>query len=656
MFRKLSKALALVVSILMLVSVMSACGGQSGNKNQETTIAKDTTAVETKTAAETDWSTYKDSSDVPSWTGKQLTITRWDAFGTGNTGKKEAATDDVVTPELTRVTGVTIDKDKYFDNNGETTSTVLAKLVASNTLPSIAFNPDRDVVKEMAKEGLIYDLTDYYAKYCGDILKYAPKDKLPGLYDNTWVSGAQTGKIYAAPFSFQPKWMLEADSTIDPQKWSIYPGAAPRDPSPHFYLRDDIIKKLFPNAKSRDELEQIYAKNGKFTKDELLDIPINSEEDFIKMLYDIKALGLKEGNKEVYPFFLTEGSHDYWGLMNCFLNGLYGWNPDGMTGPDNNYYTFWNKKTQQVDYFYRQPIFKKAVTQMNKLVRDGIVPKESFIDNNENWKAKMNNGLYAVTYAWFLPDEQAMKKANLNFRYRKVYVNIPQDTETFSYTKGSPDDGMQCFVIFKDSVKEEDVPQIMKYFDYLTTEAGQKLLYWGPKSAGLFDEANGERTFKDKELGKACVDNVDNGENSKYGLLSAQPWTNVTQWPRLFQVASKYAPAYEAAGKVIEPSKAQDNFLLGTVDPFKAEVNGQGANFWSFSAFSPDITKFSNAKMEHEKALESCFIASSDAEFNKAYDAYVAKAKQLGLKEEILPDLTKIYTEQINKDYMQFMN
>ena len=52
---------------------------------------------------------------------------------------------------------------------------------------------------------------------------------------------------------------------------------------------------------------------------------------------------------------------------------------------------------------------------------------------------------------------------------------------------------MGSFVIFKNSVKEEDIAQIMRYYDFFTTKAGLRLVSWGPKSAGLFDETDGKR-------------------------------------------------------------------------------------------------------------------------------------------------------------------
>lgn len=139
-----------------------------------------------------------------------------------------------------------------------------------------------------------------------DVLKMFPKDTLPGMYDNLWVNGGQKGKIYSAPFSVQPKWMTDVDPTIDTAKWSMF--SQPQDPATCVWVRDDILKQLFPGAHTRNELDDIYLKNGKFTKEELLDVPINSKEDFIKMLYDIKKLGIKEGGKAVVPFFLNDGS------------------------------------------------------------------------------------------------------------------------------------------------------------------------------------------------------------------------------------------------------------------------------------------------------------------------------------------------------------
>ena len=36
--------------------------------------------------------------------------------------------------------------------------------------------------------------------------------------------------------------------------------------------------------------------------------------------------------------------------------------------------------------------------------------------------------------------------------------------------------------IFKDKVKEADVPQILKYYDLLWSDVGLQLTTWGPKT------------------------------------------------------------------------------------------------------------------------------------------------------------------------------
>ena len=107
MRKNIQKAISLAMIAVMVVPV-AACGG-----------GDDTPSAEVNAQYEWLSDTYKDTSDLTSWGDlgqtKQLSLTAWNTLQQG--GFKEiTASNDVVYPEIKRVTGVTIDE--VFDNNG----------------------------------------------------------------------------------------------------------------------------------------------------------------------------------------------------------------------------------------------------------------------------------------------------------------------------------------------------------------------------------------------------------------------------------------------------------------------------------------------------------------------------------------------------------
>lgn len=94
--------------------------------------------VDGKYEWEFDKETVSETSDLPDWTQKEMKLTAWNANGTGGfiTYRSDQ---DVVSKEIERVTGVSIDPKTSFDNKGSTVSAKLAQVVMSKNYPDIAY-------------------------------------------------------------------------------------------------------------------------------------------------------------------------------------------------------------------------------------------------------------------------------------------------------------------------------------------------------------------------------------------------------------------------------------------------------------------------------------------------------------------------------------
>ncbi|MDG0808630.1 type 2 periplasmic-binding domain-containing protein [Cohnella rhizosphaerae] len=287
-----------------------------------------------------------DSSDLPDWTGKQLKLKVWFDQGTGGllAGARKYK-DDLVTNEIARVTGVRMDLDRSFDNGGSMTGSVkMGMLAATNDWPDLIVNGNE--LQSLVENDKLYDLTELLPKYAPNLMKKIPQS-LDTVWNKPYVS--MNGKVYAVPANIYenalPLLKPDLDASLFPT--THYMG--------YLYVRDDILKKLYPQAKTVSEIEDLYMKNGKFTRDELLDVPINTQEDFFKFLYDIQKLGIKEGNQEVSPFFTYSGQ-DNWNLMTVLYSALLG---GSSASGDNSYFTYWDQKTKRLEWGFKQPEFKE---------------------------------------------------------------------------------------------------------------------------------------------------------------------------------------------------------------------------------------------------------------------------------------------------------
>ncbi|QGQ98381.1 hypothetical protein EHS13_27590 [Paenibacillus psychroresistens] len=657
MNKKLKSVMSMLVVMILVLSVFAGCSNSDKEASSPSISPASTASASTEPASveatpaeatpvaanETNdinahpWidNPDADTSDLPTWTGKQLKLTYWQAEGTGGLGKKKSA-NDVVTPEVQRVTGVTIDEDNSIDNGGQSWDIKLSQLTAANDYPDMVWNAQD--LKKLVDANKLYDLTELIPKYAPNLQK---------MYD-TFLKPTEMYKKYSLPFGIYENLYADTDHdpSVDLAKYSVF--NPPVDSLGYIWVRDDVIKKLYPSAKSEKEIQDMYVQKGAFTKEEILDVPINSSDDFIKMLYNIKDLQLKEGNKPVSPFFVSTGT-DNWPLMAVMMAILEG-------RMDTDYYTYFNKKDQKLAYLFKQPAFREDVKLMNKLVIDGVASKEGLLDPNEVFNEKLKNGLYAVTYAWMTPDNAGLEAAGKPYKYRKVYLNIPQKTDEFLRYKSNVGSRSGLY-IFKDSVAPEDLPQILRWYDYMVSQSAEKLRSWGPKSAGLFDEVSGSRVFKDKELADNMVYQTQNGKALQYNLGDSTTITAPTgglMVTFMNQNKSKFHPAVTYDRSVRTPAGADQAFSIGFTDPAQ-KVLANSPNIWVFGEV-PSLQKAFAAKKALEDPLTKTLTAGSAAQFDKLYDDFLKSADKAGFTDAALAEGDKYFREHnVGGDGVDYM-
>lgn len=620
--------------ISVLLVAMMVCGFVGCSKGANTGVTGGTVDF----AVNEIGNTVDDSSDLPDWTGKKLSLRMWFGAGNGNVRRNLIPTEGVVNEELYRVTGVKFDEDTSFDNGGESFDAKVAKNIASNDWPDVLVQVEDP---RFVEEGLVYDLTDLIPKYCPNIVALANKTGVDYL---DYFRDKNTGRIYKVPIQS----MNFSYNMPDLNKEDLILVEPPVDPIGYVYVRDDVLKMLYPNAKSQTEIEELYMKNGGFSMEEILDVPINSKEDFFKFLYDIKKLGLKDGNTEIYPTFIADGL-DNWALLSN-LGFLYGYNINN--GYDANYFTYWDKETNQIEYMFKQDFFKEMLRDYTKLVQDGIASPESLVDTRSVFEQKVNNGHYAVIYgATSVPNLETLNAQNEGFKYRKVYINVPFNNEKFVYTTSPNIWGESMMIMNNGRIKEEDLPQILRFVDFVFSEAGQKLTHWGPRSAGLWTEEDGKRTFIDKELEAKILYGAANEKDVYYGL---QNGVNNSSWPGSpVMGASRYNPKimYEIERT---PSLASKFFSVGMHQDGNALKSGVSycPNVWYFTNYVKGAKTFWDARQEYEDSIKKVFTAKDNKEFEKLYKDLVFFAETNGLTDKTLTEINTFYADVYNVNYM----
>jgi len=582
-----------------------------------------------------------DSSDLPTWTGKQLNLVLWNAHGTGNSTREKAAIANVTGDEFKRVTGITLDYENSFDNGGQDFNYRLGMLAAANDWPDVMLEWPGHT--ELAESGNLYDLSEYLPLYAPRVVEAYSSPLMKTVWEDISITGGMEGKVFAIPACVQTTWVTRVFPEVDPIRYAdIWARKDPSGDYGYFLVRDDILQMLYPDALTQQDIENIYMEQGYFTEEQIYDIPINSREDFFDFLYAVKELNIMEGNRPV-EVIATHQGQDNWAIS-CILEGLI-----SGQNEETGYFMYYDGETKQVEYMFQQPELKEQLRTWNKLVRDGVASKEALLDTHGTYMEKLNNGLYAVTYAWLRPDKALLAEQGKGYQYRKVFPKIAMNTDKYPFFEGTPS-VHQKLSVFTKSVSEEELIQILRAVDYLFSDVGEKMVAWGPRTAGLFeDDESGRRAFTNKEMEAQVI-------YGEVGTLYKDYNLGFGQWPGF---ASHRAMSYINTPMYVydverAPGRAERYYSAGMVTGVD-KIAGRAPFIWSFFDKVAETQRFWDARVEYEDAFKKCFTAASDEEFEQFYAEMVRVAESNGLTAETLEEINRVWREDINVDFLQFL-
>ncbi len=513
----MKKTLTLILAAVLSVGILGGCGAK-----KETEIKQDA-----------------NGKYVPE---KMLELTVWETQGE-DYAKKQVKKENIVAQWLEEKTKVKIDN--IYGNDGGLWDTKLDKLVAGDNLP--------DIVHCGAFQGSVHFKTidEYKAVYhlTPELLqKYAPNlwARTPAEY---WEKLSVDGKILGIPLVLPTK--RESFPNISDETWNIieqnmgYDTDVTVESYAFLWIRDDVLKMIYPDAMSYDDMVKMLEETGKPLSDAMLDIPIHSTQEFIDFMYKIQKLGLKEDGKTVYPFGYAGG--DNW-LALCRLGA-------DMYGYKHHYYTSsWNSKKQKMEIPLVHDVIKAAAKTQNQMLADKVIDPESFAHTNAIYKEKILNGNYAIVsidYAGKASDINAeIEKAGKSFRYRPFITQVPAHEEYGPYTEDVLWQESICLI---NSLSEAEVIQILNWIDVQYSDEFEQIRVWGPPEAGLYTEnEEGKRVFKDERFNEYFIEGKkDNGLTEEermglgednYSLMKIVP-ANINPWrPSLLHNKMIYTP------------------------------------------------------------------------------------------------------------------
>lgn len=553
---------------------------------------------------------------------KDLGLTVWSTQGSDYT-PPIMAKENVVENWVIEKTKVKVEN--MYGNGGGQWEALLSRLVAGDNFPDLVVcggGQGPTHFAKLAELEEIWELTPELLKtYAPDIWNSVP--------ENMWERIKVDGKIYGIPYNFPVRREIDPDG----DEYLLNSSApVPTDLGTHLWVRDDILKMIYPEAKSYDELVKLLEETKAPIGDAFADVPIKSTEDLVKFFKDVQSLELKVGTKPVYAF-------GYAGA-DC-------WVPYARLGPvmmgymGHNYTSSWNPKTKEVRIPLLEDIVKDAALLQNQLVREKVIDPESLVHTAAQCKEKVLNGQYAtivMTAVGHPPAINAsLEAAGVSYRYRPLYTQI-KPADGYEYCSAPSSWGGSVGIL--KAVSAEDVPQILNWMNLQFTDEFEEVYHWGPKEKGLYEDMpDGTRKFKDEAFNRTFLNGEKNiipvGED--YGLQTmgyfGMRFMTSSRWhPVGYNRLNNFAMTETSAGKVSADG------------PFAVEpISAPPSDAWAAEYADLELVQtYWNTRSQWEDPFKLALSAKTDEDFETKWQSAVDNLKRIVDVDTMLSQMTEI--------------
>lgn len=383
-----------------------------------------------------------------------------------------------------------------FGNGGLQPAAKLSTLIAGGTLPDFAF------MYNFENFGRLIETKQAWAMTPEMIQKYAPNvwNKLPeAIWKN--VTGPD-GNIYGIPFGVNAAYVRdEMRDAYDTSYFDFYDtpwitlrwtGGQP------FYIRDDILKQLFPDAVNFEEAWKVVEETNKPVP-EMFVLPITTTDQFVKAFYDIQKLGLTENNKPVYPFGYVQG--DNWMALTALGGEMIGYK-------EMEYMTMYNATEGKLVFGMETDVVKEAARIENQMINDSVIDPESLLHTIEVYREKFLNGQYAIVsamgmnmagYSIDMLNEET-EKLGKEYRYVPFYTQVEQQKDYPYMRRVSNSIGAQ-YIIPLVTMDEQKLYQWLNWVNIQFSDEWDFISQWGTEESGVYAlDENGRPYFTDEKM------------------------------------------------------------------------------------------------------------------------------------------------------------
>lgn len=615
------KLVAMLLSFSMAATMLAGCGSQDDGKESQDS------AVSGSTAQEAESQTTEQESGEQTF-DKKLQITMWSTNGSDYIAS-EVPTENIVLDWLEEQTNVELEN--IVGNGGGSADSKMIQFLAADALPEVLYC-EAAQVQALANGGRLYELSDELLQ------EYAPNlyAQMPDFVRN---DDNIDGKNYSIPANIANNTSVDPTMTEEAASY-LYAPYSTRTAQGYngLWIRDDVLQMIYPDAMSYDDCVALLEQENRPIGELLLDVPIYSSEDYINLFYQIAELNLKEGDRPVYVYG---------------FNGADNWQALAVLGPElmgfrnHNYTGNWNFETQEIEVLLDTDLMKDTAKMLTDMVREGVIEEESLIHTQAQFDAKVANGLYAIINGGannIANVNQGLLDAGKTYQYRPLFGDFDNMEQYAAYTEPFY---ARRHICITDSVKEEDLPQILNWLDTQFTEEFKSVFYWGPEEAGLYVEnADGTRTYTDKAMQNYFLENNSEGHTladmKGLGNSSCTIYASYTA-----TVGANYIPMVYNDCITYKPT-AKSGFAFSVSSEYVTNVQAapNSAGWASQYADIPEVMTFWETRTQWEDPFKLVFATKTDAEFEEKWQAAVDNFHSLVDVESMEEKMTEVAREE----------
>lgn len=450
-------------------------------------------------------------------------------------------------------------------------------------------------------------------------------------------------------------------NALDPDYAQTMDGKS-QGPVPYcMWFRDDILKKIFPQAKTEAELKALaIEKNGELSIEDIMDAPLTSFDELYEYFKKVDELGMSVDGKPIIAAHPQKSAIDsfQWSLFTgCEL----WWQGETFNFPN-------NPETGNFTEFSLTPNWKNMMSWANRCFNDGLFGEEMFIQKEDQLNSRVINNEYACINYWLPLDQARAKAVDAGETYGwRVYPIFLIDLVTDACAQDSSVLKLENnfgAVGFNANVSDDIMPKLIQWIDWNYSEQAAELRAWG--TPDMYTGDGMDRRFKDeyKDVENYMVSmlkSTDGKDGWYYGMLNAvnddfSAWNHETLG---IGCASKYI---YAPSQVYPFSQDTYTTLSVTNRAIQKYYRENGFKFLKQGAMGDEV---SQAKVVFDQKLNEYnemykviadermlqlidAVSGQPQDFEANYDKYIASASTPELMAK-LEELKTAYFDFFNK-------